>query len=216
MKHARMITCMAGAAVLTLATSGLAENAGTPPVPAKQTSVFQKMDPNGDGNIATSEFQARREAWFKEIDANGNGKLTADELAKDQQGRFKDMDVNGDGVVVMEEYVAFFCGPNAKTDKEAKPTNADKTTLFDAMDADNDGFVTVSECMVYRIVIFRQLDANGDGKLTPEEFVVGSSKLFAVMDLNKDNMVTKDEFDSTGVNKSRGIRASETNLPVAK
>ncbi len=102
MKHIRIINWMAGAIVITLATGSLAEDTGVPP--ARQPTVFQKMDTNGDGNIAAAEFQARRDAWFKEIDADGNGKLTADEFAKDQQGRFKDMDANRDGVVVTEEY----------------------------------------------------------------------------------------------------------------
>ncbi|MEI7953417.1 MAG: FAD-dependent oxidoreductase, partial [Synechococcaceae cyanobacterium ELA182] len=75
--------------------------------------------------------------------------------------------LHGDGVVVVEEYVAFFCGPEAKVDKEAKPAKTDKPTLFETMDTNDNGFVTVLELVVYRIVIFRQLDANGDGKLTP-------------------------------------------------
>ena len=52
-------------------------------------------------------------------------------------------------------------------------------------------------------------------QLTPEEFAAGANKRFTAMDANKDNQVAKEEFDVTGVNKSRGSRASETNLPVA-
>ena len=217
MKHTRIINWMAGAIVMTLATGSLAEDTGATPTafPAKQPTVFQKMDTNGDGNIAAAEFQTRRDAWFKEIDADGDGKLTADEFAKDQQGRFKDMDANSEGVVVTEEYIAFFCGADTRADKKAKPTKTDKPTLFETMDANDDGFVTVPECIVYRIAIFRQLDANGDGKLTPEEFAAGANKRFTAMDANKDNTVAKEEFDATGVNKARGSRASETNLPVA-
>lgn len=213
MKHTRIINWMAGAVVMMLATGSLAEDTGA--TPARQPTVFQKMDTNGDGNIAAAEFQTRRDAWFKEIDADGDGKLTADEFAKDQQGRFKDMDANNDGVVVTGEYIAFFCGADAKADKKAKPTKTDKPTLFETIDVNDNGFVTVPECIVYRIAIFRQLDANGDGKLTPEEFAAGANKRFTAMDANKDNTVAKEEFDATGVNKARGSRASETNLPVA-
>jgi len=185
---------MALAAVMLPPTSSPAKDAGTPPppAPARQPSVFQKTDTDGDGNIAAAEFQAHRDA------------------------RFKDMDANSDGVVVTEEYAAFFCGANARADKEAKPARTEETTLFETMDANDNGFVTAPECVVYRIVIFRQLDANGDGKLTPEEFAAGASKRFTAMDADKDNTVAKEEFDAVGVNKERGSRASETNLPVAR
>jgi hypothetical protein len=58
------------------------------------------------------------------------------------------MDANRDGVVVMEEYAAFFCGPDAKADNAAKPAKTDKPTLFETMDTNDDGFVTVPECAV--------------------------------------------------------------------
>jgi hypothetical protein len=35
------------------------------------------------------------------------------------------------------------------------------------------------------------------------------------MDLNKDNVITKNEFNATGIHKARGVRTSQTNLPVA-
>ncbi|MFA5043433.1 MAG: hypothetical protein WC381_08800 [Kiritimatiellia bacterium] len=216
MKHTRVIAWMAGAAIMMLATGSLAEDSCATPAaaPVGRQAIFQKTDTNGDGNVSSDEFQAGQNVWFKEMDANGDGKLTADEFAKDHQGWFNEMDASHDGVVVMEEYIVFFCGSNAKADKDSKPAGTGKPTLFETTDANDDGFVTVPECVVYRIAIFRQLDANGDGKLTPEEYAAGANKRFTAMDLNKDNAIAKDEFDATMVNKSRGSRAPETNLPV--
>jgi len=218
MNKTKSMTWGLGVAVIMTAMHGKAgdADAAKSATQARQPSVFQKMDADGDGHITATEFQAHRAAWFKEIDADGDGKLTADEFAKDQQARFKGMDANGNGVVVAEEYTAFFGGPEARIDKEAPPTRIDKSTLFETMDVNNDGNVTVPECVAYRVAIFRQLDTNGDGKLTPEELAAEAEKRFAAMDANKDHTIAQDEFDATGVNKPRASLAPETNRPAAK
>jgi Ca2+-binding EF-hand superfamily protein len=209
---------LAGATLLLLTILNPNVKADMPAAvtPVRQPSTFQRMDADGNGKVAVAEFLALRNAWFKQMDGNGDGKLTTDEYVKRRQAWFRDMDSNGDGAVVMEEWIVFLCGPAAKLDKEVRKARNDKSTLFETMDADDDGFVVVSELTNYIVVVFRQIDANGDGKLTPEEFADDAGKRFAAMDADRDNMVPKVEFDALSHDKKRGVRAPETNLPAAK
>lgn len=64
-------------------------------------------------------------------------------------------------------------------------------SVFQKMDANNDGKVTAEERQAERRDWFKQLDANGDGKVTPDEFV---GQRFVSYDINKDGVVTMEEY----------------------
>ena len=55
--------------------------------------------------------------------------------------------------------------------------------MFDRVDADGDGQVTVKEVEAFRAELFRQMDADGDGEMTPDEAMAfGSGRLGARVD----------------------------------
>jgi Ca2+-binding EF-hand superfamily protein len=103
---------------------------------------FKMMDTNGDGKISADEHAAGAKKMFEMMDADKDGKVTADEMTAAHEkitgkkpgatemsaaDKIKVMDKNGDGVLSADEHAA-----GAKM-------------MFDAMDADKDGFITPAE-----------------------------------------------------------------------
>jgi Ca2+-binding EF-hand superfamily protein len=129
-------------------------------------------------------------------------------LAGDHGGKekaeehFQKMDTNADGKVSQEEHTA-----GAKT-------------MFDTMDADKNGTVTVAEMNAAHDQMKKQhemgkgnkmhaagdkaemraaekikvVDTNGDGALTTEEHAAGAKMMFGKMDTDKDGFLSKDEM----------------------
>ena len=64
-------------------------------------------------------------------------------------------------------------------------------SVFQKMDANNDGKLTAEEQQDRRKEWFKELDANGDGKVSPDEFV---GQRFVNIDINKDGSVTMEEY----------------------
>ena len=68
-------------------------------------------------------------------------------------------------------------------------------SVFQKMDANNDGKLTAEEQQDRRKEWFKELDANGDGKVAPDEFLrefIGAR--FAKFDVNIDNSITMEEY----------------------
>ncbi|MEQ8934873.1 MAG: EF-hand domain-containing protein [Amphiplicatus sp.] len=95
--------------------------------------MWDKMDKDGDGQIALSELNDRSRAFFEAADANGDGAITKEEMkahheakrAEREAKRFPDAD--GDGVVSKAEY-------DAKADER-----------FAKLDANGDGVLSEEE-----------------------------------------------------------------------
>ncbi|MDD5677432.1 MAG: hypothetical protein PHW60_05485 [Kiritimatiellae bacterium] len=146
------------------------------------TSIFQKMDANKDGKLTAAEQQADLKEWFKTLDANGDGKVTPDEFVGQ---RFVNIDIDKDGAITLEEYLVFFAGVDAATDKAA---------ACDKQDANGDNEVSAVEVIAYRKSVFAAMDANGDGKVTPDEMKDATGKQFKSCDANNDGFVTVEEM----------------------
>lgn len=95
--------------------------------------MWDKMDKDGDGQIALSELNDRSRAFFEAADANGDGAISKEEMkahheakrAERDAKRFPDAD--GDGVVSKAEY-------DAKADER-----------FAKLDANGDGMLSEEE-----------------------------------------------------------------------
>ena len=79
----------------------------------------------------------------------------------------------------------------AQEDKAAEAKAAPQKSVWQKMDANNDGEVTVAEHQARVKDRFKELDANGDDKLTPDEF---AGQRLATIDINKNDTVTLEEY----------------------
>ncbi|MET0179540.1 MAG: EF-hand domain-containing protein [Novosphingobium sp.] len=79
-------------------------------------------------------------------------------------------------------------------------------TMFQVMDADRDGSVTVAEMDAARDVVggtmtissekkIAAIDGDGDGQLTRAEHRAGANAVFALMDVNQDREADRAEWD---------------------
>ena len=136
-KEAQMKRLMIAGAVAVSVAGTLASAQG----PSQETIEMKMMDTNGDGKLSPEEHAAGAKRIFEMMDADKNGMVTAAEMdanrarsgKKPAPGelssaeKIKTIDTNGDGVLSAEEHAA---GSKA---------------MFDAMDTDKDGFVTLAE-----------------------------------------------------------------------
>ncbi len=105
--------------------------------------------------------------------------------------QFKSMDTDGDGRLSPDEHAA-----GAKR-------------MFDAMDVDKDGTVTIAEMdAVHKNIPGKEpkssdlssvekikvVDKNGDGLLSAEEHAAGSKKMFSKMDTDRDGFLSRAEL----------------------
>lgn len=97
---------------------------------------FEAFDANGDGGITLAELQAHAEERFTNADTNGDGALSIEEMTANAGGRgaeratemFARSDENGDGLLQLAEM-----------------PQGDGQRMFDRIDADSDGIITLAE-----------------------------------------------------------------------
>lgn len=73
----------------------------------------------------------------------------------------------------------------------AATTAPAQKSVWQKMDADNNGKATIAEQQARQKEWLKELDANNDGKLTPDEF---GAKRLAILDVDKDGVVTLEEY----------------------
>lgn len=116
----------------------------------------------------------------------------ADHPSEDQiDAQFKAMDADGDGRLSPDEHAV-----GAKR-------------MFDTMDANKDGTVTIAEMDAVHKNIpgkeakssdlssvekIKAVDTNGDGQLSAEEHAAGSRKMFGKMDTDRDGFLSRAEL----------------------
>jgi len=222
------------AAALLAAVAGVAIAA--PQADAGKPRGHMKLDANGDGAIDRSEAAKlpRLAQRFDALDKDGDGRLSADERPQRGDGHgtrhgrhgggmhdgMQRMDKDGDGRISRAEFdagkaarearMAKFAAKHGDTSRaDGKPRHGFD---FDAVDADNDGYVVRSEVRAWHERMrpqmqaafaermaerFAAADINKDGKLSRLE--VGEKlprleKSFAWMDEDRDGFLDREEL----------------------
>ncbi len=101
--------------------------------------MIQKMDTDGDGNITKAEVDALKAARFGEADANGDGGLSMAELETFREA------------------------------EKARRMAEHKQRMFDRLDKDDNGVISVDEFDSRGGSMFDRVDANDDDVISADE-----------------------------------------------
>jgi hypothetical protein len=119
---------------------------------------------------------------FNALDKNNDGYLTRTEAAANPflAKNFKQADKNGDGKLSRTEYLSAMTKKDLRKGKE-KVAGNDKPANdpgFNALDKDNDGYLTRTEAAANPDLLknFKRADKNGDGKLSRAEYLAVMTK----------------------------------------
>ncbi len=126
----------------------------------RMSDHFDRLDENKDGVISRSEFEAaaehKSERRMKRADRDGDGKLTKKDREKwmaERKERRSEM---------MKRY-------KERGEKGMRGEPGEKRGPHFKMDADGDGFISLSEHQAASEAMFMRLDVNGDGYLVKGE-----------------------------------------------
>ncbi len=144
-------------ALLILAGPALAAPGDTPSAPTIQAppSVPKVRPPRADSGVMR-------------YDANKDGAVTAEEWKAGQQARFKSLDANGDGKLSQDELFA----RTPAVGNSVLPTDRQagrQSSYFLLLDADKDGFVTLTEFMAQADRNFARCDVDKNGRIDTAE-----------------------------------------------
>lgn len=110
---------------------------------------------------------------FTALDTDNNGRISRQEAVAGQAERFGAMDRDGDGKLERKEYrraMAKRYGPPAKmTPSKRRRVSHHIDTVFNRLDQDDSGAISLAEYQQAMSVYFERLDRNHDGELDPGE-----------------------------------------------
>ena len=132
--------------------------------------MFARVDANRDGFVTQAEAGAFRSAVQAKRGAN---------RAERREARFAQLDANRDGSISRAEFLAQRDGADRGERRGQRAERRGQRggfaarlgngRLFERLDADRDGRVSLAEATSARLQAFDRADANRDGRVTREE-----------------------------------------------
>ena len=148
MKKSKFIAMafLTAAAFNLVATPGVAGAFQRQPGKIKE-KIFSRLDADGDGKIAETEFTARRAEQFGKMDRDGDGSVTLSEMKEAAEGRSR------------------------RFRKRRGDRGGNVEARLNRADRNGDGVVSKSEFEENGRELFKKIDPDGSGQVTLEEFM---------------------------------------------
>lgn len=144
--------------------------------------LIRRWDLDGDERLAAVEFKAKSSWAFSRFDRDRDEALTAEELA-DFRVTFND-----EGVPLIEVETP----PSSQ--RSVSFTERQKTRLFDRLDRNRDGSLTLYELPYTLHALVGQMDNDNDGRLQPGDLQNDFWSGFAPQDTNRDGEISAREM----------------------
>lgn len=164
MKNSFCKTAIAGGIALTLVTASsalLAQGAGHPG-PGHQGGQMHGGQMHG-GAGGDKKMSPRSKRFNRLYDLNNDGKVTIDEIGNDQSRMFGALDINSDKALSVDEMR-----------RRGRSLQIWRTvTMFDLLDADGDGKISIAEIQGPTKRWFVRHDTNKNGILEADEIPSG-------------------------------------------
>jgi hypothetical protein len=146
-------------------------------VKAKIDARFAEADANRDGVVTKAEWDAaraakkaeRKDAAFDRIDANRDGQISKDEWDAPRPGGMAEAGPPPEGAGSPPPGDADSGKHGGGHRGHGGPGMMMGGDMFDRMDANHDGKVTLAEAEAKPLEMFDKADTNHDGIVTPEE-----------------------------------------------
>ncbi|MGK7875465.1 MAG: EF-hand domain-containing protein [Xenococcaceae cyanobacterium] len=146
------------------------------------TRLFKRLDLNNDGYIDQSDYENRAEQVASKLgydhDSPECNKIKGDCIGIWNEIK-STVDKDGDEKVSLDEFLAFYDSPYLKGDVFEKIIIPLSDSLFNMIDLDKDGFISLKEFIKLEEgfqnntsvaeEVFNMIDANSDGKISKEE-----------------------------------------------